>query len=198
MNSGKLKLMTSWLAAFDEHWFRALNSLVLKPNLAVWVFGVALYGIAIYLLIFIWLWYRPDQQNHHYHQKTVVLATLTVFLTMIATQVADVVINRPRPAVFYHDVIAFNVLVDQASFPSLHTAVAFGIAAIFWLMHYRKLAVGSLILAIIIALSRVAAGVHYPTDIIAGAILGFGAAWLVYREAAWLRGYLPDKQKIDR
>ncbi|MDO8471781.1 MAG: phosphatase PAP2 family protein [bacterium] len=190
--------MTSWLAAFDEHWFRGLNSLVLNPKVAIWVFGIALYGIAIYLLVFIWLWYRPGQQHHHHHQKTVVLATLTVFLTMIATQVADVVINRPRPAVFYHDIIAFNVLVDQASFPSLHTAVAFGITAILWLMHYRKLAVGSLILAIAIALSRVAAGVHYPTDIIAGAILGFGAGWLIYREAAWLRDYLPAKKGTDQ
>lgn len=190
--------MTSWLAAVDEHWFRTLNGLVLNPKLAVWIFGVALYGIAVYLLIFIWLWYRPGQEQHHHHQKTVVLATLTVLVTMIAAQVADVVINRPRPAVFYHDVIAFNVLVDQASFPSLHTAVAFGITGILWLMHYRKLAGGSLILALAIAVSRVAAGVHYPTDIIAGAVLGFGAAWLVYREAAWLREYLPAKKGTNR
>ena len=46
------------------------------------------------------------------------------------------------------------------------------------------------ILAAILGLSRIAAGVHYPSDIIAGSIFGIFAAWLVQREGGWVKNNL--------
>ncbi len=188
--------MSGAISSFDSYWFHRLNDWTLQPNWAVWLFIIALYGIAVYLVIFVWLWFRSDNKKTEYHdQRSVVLATLAVFLTMLVSQISDVIINRPRPAVFYQDVTAFNVLIDQASFPSLHTSVAFGITAMFWLLGYKKLAASSLILAVAIGISRIATGVHYPTDIIGGVALGWLSAWVVYKEAGWLRDYLPKKER---
>lgn len=87
-------------------------------------------------------------------------------------------LNRPRPAQLFH----FVPLVqheDGCSFPSRHTSSAFLITcALFWLCRYTALpAVFPLIAAVsavLTALSRVVAGVHFPRDVIAGAAFGIG------------------------
>jgi len=59
----------------------------------------------------------------------------------------------------------------SASFPSVHAALAFsfGVSVAF---HARKLGIGLLVVAGLIAIGRVVANVHYPIDIAMGAIIG--------------------------
>ena len=93
-------------------------------------------------------------------------------------------LNRPRPAQLFH----FVPLVqheDGCSFPSRHTSSAFLITcALFWLCRYTALpAVFPLIAAVsavLTALSRVVAGVHFPRDAIAGAAFGIGFSVLCF------------------
>jgi undecaprenyl-diphosphatase len=89
---------------------------------------------------------------------------------------------RPRPI----DVLpggTFRQLVEVAhggSMPSLHASNAFS-AAVFLCLVRPSLGAPALALATLIALSRVVGGVHWPTDIVAGAILGTlvsTAVWL--------------------
>jgi undecaprenyl-diphosphatase len=63
----------------------------------------------------------------------------------------------------------------DASFPSDHATAAFAIATAIWL-RWRLAGAVSLVLAAALAVARVAVGVHYPGDVVAGAILGTGAA----------------------
>lgn len=86
-------------------------------------------------------------------------------------------IKRPRPK----NLDGLNALIkpsDTFSFPSGHTAGAFVYATIvsFFVVPLAPIA---FFIAICIGLSRVLLGVHYPTDIVAGAFLGFFSAFLV-------------------
>jgi undecaprenyl-diphosphatase len=68
------------------------------------------------------------------------------------------------------------------SFPSLHASVAFGFAAAVALATGRLYwAFPALALALLVAWSRVYLGLHYPSDVLAGALVGAASAWLTYR-----------------
>ncbi|MEI6266377.1 MAG: phosphatase PAP2 family protein [bacterium] len=67
------------------------------------------------------------------------------------------------------------------SFPSHHAILLFACAFALWFCGYKKLGKWMIIMAGIITISRVAVGVHYPSDIIIGGLLGFIVAWSIYR-----------------
>lgn len=73
----------------------------------------------------------------------------------------------------------------EYSFPSGHTLNGFTAATTIFL-HYRKPGILALLFAGLIAFSRMYLFVHYPTDILAGIILGAADALLVYFGAKWL------------
>ena len=80
-------------------------------------------------------------------------------------------IDRPRPC---HIDQAFALLVDRpasSSFPSTHSAWAFGAAtAIF--QKYRKAGIVAFVVAACIAFSRMYLFLHFPTDVLCGIALG--------------------------
>jgi undecaprenyl-diphosphatase len=85
--------------------------------------------------------------------------------------------TRPRPSARHDHIRASVAPLDEYSFPSGHTlhAVSFSIVAIY---HYPMLAwlVGPF--TVLVALSRMVLGLHYPSDVLAGALLGSGLALL--------------------
>ncbi len=84
------------------------------------------------------------------------------------------VVARVRP----YDVTNAEILVEKLSdfsFPSGHTLIAFETAFVLLLLlkgKYRPIAIGTTVLAAIIAFSRLYLYVHYPSDVIVGMILG--------------------------
>ncbi|MCV6589164.1 MAG: phosphatase PAP2 family protein [Marinobacterium sp.] len=86
-------------------------------------------------------------------------------------------IRRARPCHRYNDCTAAIEPSDRFSFPSGHAAAAFVVATL--LGHYYPALTGfSYSLAVLIGVSRVMLGVHYPCDIAAGALLGISSAVL--------------------
>ncbi len=71
------------------------------------------------------------------------------------------------------------------SFVSSHAANAFGIATFLWLVlrHHIKWVWVMFVWAAVFSYTRIYLGVHYPSDIVAGALSGMIIAWLVYRLA---------------
>lgn len=91
---------------------------------------------------------------------------------------------RTRP----YDVTEVELLVAKLhdfSFPSGHTLVSFN-AAIALHHYHRKWGVAALVLATVIALSRLYLFVHYPTDVVAGFLLALGIALASCRLTDWL------------
>lgn len=85
--------------------------------------------------------------------------------------------QRPRPFLEYpvHQLIAKN----EFSFPSGHVAFFFAMAMAIY-FYNKKWGAWFFAGAVLISLARVAAGIHYPTDILAGAIIGILTAWTVF------------------
>ena len=72
---------------------------------------------------------------------------------------------------------------DPNSFPSGHTCAAFAAAMIFWrALPSQWLGVRCLlvVMAVCMGLSRLYVGVHYPSDVLAGALVGSLCAWTVW------------------
>lgn len=81
-------------------------------------------------------------------------------------------VNRTRP---YELVEGLKILVSKpadASFPSGHSGASFAAATAVFQCVPRKYGTPLLILALLIAVSRLYVGVHYPTDVLAGIGIG--------------------------
>ena len=112
-----------------------------------------------------------------------------VLVVALAQLVVDVGLKpafaRDRP--FVADVSSRVVGYQPAtqSFPSGHSATAFGAATVLALAVRGPGRVLAWLLAIGIAFSRIYIGVHYPLDVVAGALLGAGLGLWVTGGSAW-------------
>ena len=119
-------------------------------------------------------------------------ATLTL-LTVAATFAADSacfglkdLVERTRPFVAHPQIDPLYV-VHSSSFPAGHAATAFAGATL--LSHIApRGAPGFLLLAAAIGYSRVYVGVHYPSDVLAGALVGAVIGFIAIGIWCWVRG----------
>ena len=104
---------------------------------------------------------------------------------IICNMILKPVVGRIRPYDFQEQMgVLINLLIEKEhslSFPSGHTIASFEAATAILLRH-KKLGIAAMILAILIAFSRMYLYVHYPTDVIASVFLGIGLAFL----ASWI------------
>jgi len=97
-------------------------------------------------------------------------------------------IGRRRPCAFVPHCWSSILPPDQFSFPSGHTITAFAVAVS--LSHfYPGLSVGLFFCASSIAISRVVLGMHFPTDVLVGALLGSSLAYISVRVLLDLPGW---------
>lgn len=105
----------------------------------------------------------------------------TVAASIFITIVSKRIIKRERPFETYPEI---EKLTNGGgySFPSGHTSIAFATATSLS-MTYPKwyVIVPSFTWATAIGYSRMHLGVHYPTDVLAGALIGSGSAYLTYK-----------------
>lgn len=80
-------------------------------------------------------------------------------------------IARPRPFVVSDAIVTLVKEPGSFSFPSGHTSASVTAALVLFKLTPKKYGISALILAALIALSRIYVGVHYPTDILGGLIV---------------------------
>lgn len=110
----------------------------------------------------------------------VVAALLSAAIALLIAQVITGIWDRPRPYVA-HPAQAHLFIAPSAdpSFPSDHATAAFAIA-VSLLLRSRRIGYIALAMAVVLGVARVAVGVHYPSDVLAGALIGTGAALLLW------------------
>ena len=91
------------------------------------------------------------------------------------------VIARPRPYEMVEGLIPLVERLSDYSFPSGHTGASFAAAFAIIKSRLPYLRIPALILAIMIAFSRLYLGVHYPTDVAAGMVIGIIMSYVAYK-----------------
>jgi membrane-associated phospholipid phosphatase len=105
----------------------------------------------------------------------------SVVISTILTTVLKYAVNRPRPFVTYPDIEKVGS-GGSPSFTSGHTSEAFAFATSVSLSYPKWYVIApSFAWAGAVGYSRMDLGVHYPSDVLAGAILGAGCAWVTFK-----------------
>ena len=117
-------------------------------------------------------------------------AALAIGLVLVV--LIKMLIARPRPEDISN--LGFWVSAELSSFPSDHAATAFLIFGIIG-YYFKKCRYWFYLLAVLIGISRVYLGAHYPTDVLAGAFIGIAVSQLVikYKLGSALRKMLKRK-----
>jgi undecaprenyl-diphosphatase len=138
---------------------------------------------ALVLVLFA-LWFASSPASRERNQRAVLTAFASLILGNVIIKAMNVAYYRFRPFAF-HDVTLLFYYPSDSSFPSNAAFVGFCAATAIWLFN-RKIGLGMYALASLFALSRVAGGVHYPSDIVGGALIGILVARWVGADVAFL------------
>ncbi len=169
----------------DWSLFHALNAgIATREWLEDPVTALAGVAVPLYAVATIMLWFLARPYGDARWKLASASGLVAAAVAMAMNQVVSHLWERPRP--FTAHAAATHLLSAPSpdpSFPSDHAAAAFAIAFAV-LAFSRPAGVLFAVSAALIGLSRIALGLHYPSDVLAGIIVGYVAALLVTRSGA--------------
>lgn len=159
------------------------------------IIWVPMYASVLYVLL----------KNANWKETLCCLIAITLTITFADQMCATVirpVVARLRPCSPDNPISELVHLVNgkrsgSFSFPSCHASNSFGLAfMLMYLFRNRRLTLFIMLWAVVNSYSRIYLGVHYPTDLLAGAIIGAVGATLMYLLLRQLTGIkrVSDKQ----
>ncbi|WP_210367599.1 phosphatase PAP2 family protein [Bacillus sp. REN3] len=162
-----------WITKYDESWYYFCNrwpaSLV---HFFKWITHLGgsrvTVGIQAAFLFFAPLSWR----------EVAVAATLSLVISHLIMAAIKKMVRRIRPYLALPEAKVHGYRFKDHSFPSGHATAIFSLVSTY-IYFFPFLAPALLPVAFLVAFSRVVLGVHYPSDVAAGAILGMLAAVMV-------------------
>ena len=107
--------------------------------------------------------------------KTIVLSVLLMF---IVTSFIKLTFSMPRPYMILNGVNVLTDSIDPNSFPSGHTATAASFLTVIvinakeYFKRYKLVICLAVLYVVLVGFSRIYIGMHFPTDVVTGAIIG--------------------------
>lgn len=139
---------------------------------------VSEYGPLLFGAYLIGLWYNGNSTNSlEQNRRRALYAFFAALLALGINQVISGVWFRERPYV-HNPVHRLLPVSPDPSFPSDHATGAFSIASS---VAYGRSTSGVLLtmLAMLVAVSRIYVGLHYPSDVLGGMVVGLLSSWLI-------------------
>lgn len=129
-------------------------------------------------------------------RKTGFTVGLALFMgVVVGNGILKPLVARVRPYDFKEGFELLVPALSDYSFPSGHSLASFEAAGVLMICDRKRFGYASLALAILIALSRLYLCVHYPTDVLAGVILGLLFAYLSYKIINLIYAKIEEKKK---
>ncbi len=166
-----------------EHWH---GKSALFDTLMIHIANDGLYLYAIFLLI-IWFIGRQTDNRQRFRE-----AALSAVIAGVIGLIINIIIShiwfRTRPFVALHTTPLIHHAAD-ASFPSDHTTGSMGLAAGAF-VYDRKIGVFFGVFSLLIGFARVYVGVHYPTDVLAGWVIGILCGYAVLANQRYVKPFI--------
>lgn len=156
--------------------FRLINELGKEYTYLNPIFSfIAEYTVFFLALGVLTIWFKRDK-----HRRLMILCAIITFIcAFIIGKICGAFHLNYQPFVELSDV---NKLIEKEkdnSFPSDHTILFFSFCITFWLFK-RGWSILWIFLAILVGISRIWVGVHYPFDVVVGIVISFATATIIY------------------
>jgi membrane-associated phospholipid phosphatase len=159
------------------------------PVLRIISFTTTYISIAVVLMVLIISLVKRSKSI----RKEFFLLVSVLILVAIVSQGLKIFVYRARPFITYPFIEKLSE-GGGSSFPSGHTMEAFAMAAaLLLLFSKKKIVIPVYLWAMMMAYSRMALGVHYPSDVLAGILIGTFIGWIV----PWIFSRYNSKGKIN-
>jgi undecaprenyl-diphosphatase len=131
-------------------------------------------GYVLMFVLFLFLLFRFKK-----YWRMVLEATIAaVFTRFVLAEIIRIIFFRARPFVTLNFIPLINQSPKEASFPSGHATFFFALSTIVY-FYNKKAGILFYIGSFLIVIARVFVGIHWPSDILAGAVLGILMGWLL-------------------
>ncbi len=160
-------------------------------------------GGAIAAIIW-WAWFRFDTKQSQ-AREFLSCGIFTAFLSVVAARSLAALLpyrERPihRPELHLRMPFVFNesTVVHWSSFPSDHAAMFFALALSIYFVSRRAGIAALCYVVLFVCTPRLYMGFHYPTDLVVGAFIGIGVAYLARIESFRRATTLPVMRCLER
>lgn len=157
--------------------FKGINQFAGKM---AWLDGLVIFFakyFEYFLLSFLFLFLLKNFKK--YKNMIILCFCSAIFSRFVITEIIRYFYFRSRPFIDYH----VNLLLkhsNSGSFPSGHAAFYFAISTIVF-FYNKKIGILFFLASFLISFARVFSGIHWPSDILFGALIGISLSWLIFK-----------------
>lgn len=170
-----------WVLSLDKEAFLFLNAILANPWCDRILYFWSYLGNALVVLVLVVV---LSLRRAPFLKDNLLYLALTLLLGGMVVNGLKELIQRPRPVAEFASLIAagkvhvhvVGAVLTGNSFPSGHTQVAFS-AATYLSLALPRFCLPFILLATGVAVSRISMGVHFPLDVMAGALIGAVTGW---------------------
>lgn len=168
--------MKKGLKKFDDYFIELINNKMKTRHLDGFMYKITNIGGVLFTSLIVVLFIIFGRNFNEYLGFEMLVAMI---ISQSIVYSLKAILSRERPYKILEHLNTFGIEMKDYSFPSGHSASSFSIATTIALNN-PKLSIYVFTLAMIVGISRIYLGVHYPTDVAVGIFLGVGISLVVH------------------